>query len=911
MKTEKLTRRRHDEAAAAWVKAREDKNRALLWLMRAARLAPDDPRIALELAQAQLQAGEAAAAAGGFARLSKEHDIAAIWMGLALASLQNGDSPQAIVALEAMLTRHCLPDDADFASFALLVAMANGYGGVQGVRPDGSFVRHGTAPLLGAKPNRGALERVEGLVSWEKNGLTGWASRPAAPDSPPDLWLQDAQGSRRKVKLGKLLPPDDTAPFLPRYKFRLGPAQLLGLTPPFHLGGATGPEIFGSPVHPAALAQKPRPAKRLGKPPARTPRRAKLALLMPVYRGLTQTKAALNSTMAAAPSGAKIIVVDDCTPEPALARWLDKLAASGRIILHRHQRNLGFCAAVNHGIALAKNHDVLLLNADILLPQGAIETLREAAYADKATGTVTPFSNEATLCSYPSRKGGNPMPDARGTARLNALARQVNGLETVEIPTAVGFCMFIRHDCLRATGGLRGEIFAQGYGEENDFCLRARHLGFRHMAAPGAFVAHQGGVSFRAAARGLMIRNLRILNDLFPGYLALVQAHEAANPLAPYRARLDTALLLEQCTRKGAVLLISHSHGGGVARQVQADMSRWRAEGFLPLLLSTQFPENPGKTPYPWPAQLGMGEKAPCPNLTFTLPGGLPRLLALLRQLNVRRVVLHHSLGHHESVRGLAAMLGVPQDIVVHDYASFCPRVNLLNRPDKTAPLRYCGEPALAGCIGCCKIRDGGVHETLPVAELRTRSAAEFAAAERVIVPSADAARRLQRHFPGLQPVITPWEDDSTLPPPAPPQQHAGPRRVAVIGGIGPAKGFDLLLECAADAKARNLPLEFIVIGNSAEDEKLLEAGIFVTGAYREGEAVALIERFKPSIAFLPSIWPETWCFALGEAWRAGLRAVVFGLGAQGERMQATGRGVSLPLGLPPQRINELLCRLS
>ncbi len=914
MKTGSLTRRRHDEAAAAWVKAREDKGQALRWLMRAARLAPDDPRIALELAQAQLQSGEAAAAAAGFARLSKEHDIAAIWMGLALASLQTGDGPQAVAALEAMLQRHCLPDDPGFSNFALLVATANGHGGFQAVRPDGSLVLRGAGHLLGARPNHGALTRVEGLVTWEKNGLSGWAAHAAAPEAPPDLWLQDTHGARRKVKLGKILPPDSAAPFLPRYKFRLGPVQLRGLTPPFHLGGASGPEISGSPVQPEALQQNlqqnPRPAKRRGKPPARTPRRAKLALLMPVYRGLAQTKAALTSTLAAAPAGTKIIVVDDCTPEPALARWLDRLAASGRIILHRHERNLGFCAAVNHGIALAKNHDVLLLNADILLPRGVIEALREVAYADKATGTVTPFSNEATLCSYPSRKGGNPMPDARQTARLNALARQANGLEAVEIPTAVGFCMFIRHDCLRATGKLRGEIFAQGYGEENDFCLRARHLGFRHMAAPGAFVAHQGGVSFRAAARGLMIRNLRILNDLFPGYLALVQAHEAANPLAPYRARLDTAQLLAQRARKGAVLLISHGHGGGVARQVQADMARWRAEGFLPLLLSTQFPENPDKTPYPWPAQLGMGEKNTCPNLTFTLPGTLPNLLALLRQLSVRRVVLHHGLGHHESVRGLAAMLGVPQDIVVHDYASFCPRVNLLNRPDKTAPLRYCGEPALAGCITCCKIRDGGVRETLPVAQLRARSAAEFAAAERVIVPSADAARRLQRHFPGLKPVITPWEDDSSLPPPILVQRHAAPRRVAVIGGIGPSKGFDVLLECATDAKARNLPLEFIVIGNSADDEKLLAAGIFVTGAYREGEATALIEYFKPSIAFLPSIWPETWCFALSEAWRAGLRAVVFGLGAQGERMHATGRGTSLPLGLPPQRINELLCRL-
>jgi hypothetical protein len=70
-----------------------------------------------------------------------------------------------------------------------------------------------------------------------------------------------------------------------------------------------------------------------------------------------------------------------------------------------------------------------------------------------------------------------------------------------------------------------------------------------------------------------------------------------------------------------------------------------------------------------------------------------------------------------------------------------------------------------------------------------------------------------------------------------------------------------------------------------------------------------LIAALKPDFAFLPSIWPETWCFALGEAWRAGLRAVVFGLGAQGERMQAVRRGLALPLGLPAQRINDVLSK--
>ena len=38
---------------------------------------------------------------------------------------------------------------------------------------------------------------------------------------------------------------------------------------------------------------------------------------------------------------------------------------------------------------------------------------------------------------------------------------------------------------------------------------------------------------------------------------------------------------------------------------------------------------------------------------------------------------------------------------------------------------------------------------------------------------------------------------------------------------------------------------------------------------------------------------------------RAGLYALVFDLGAQAERVRATGRGMVLPLGLPAERINE------
>lgn len=99
--------------------------------------------------------------------------------------------------------------------------------------------------------------------------------------------------------------------------------------------------------------------------------------------------------------------------------------------------------------------------------------------------------------------------------------------------------------------------------------------------------------------------------------------------------------------------------------------------------------------------------------------------------------------------------------------------------------------------------------------------------------------------------------------------------------------------------------------GHTIDDAGLMAAGpAFVTGPYVEEEAVALIRAQRAHLALIPSIWPETWCFALSRAWEAGLPAAAFDLGAPAERIRRTGRGWVLPLGLPPSALNDTLLRL-
>jgi len=117
-----------------------------------------------------------------------------------------------------------------------------------------------------------------------------------------------------------------------------------------------------------------------------------------------------------------------------------------------------------------------------------------------------------------------------------------------------------------------------------------------------------------------------------------------------------------------------------------------------------------------------------------------------------------------------------------------------------------------------------------------------------------------------------------------------------------------VLLACARDAAARDLPLEFIVVGHTIDDRRLMATGrVFVTGEFRAEEATSLIRAQQAGLALLPSISPETWCYALTDAWRAGLRVAAFDIGAPAERIRRTGRGFLLPLGLSAPAINNAL----
>ena len=907
------------------------------WLERARRISDGAVQVDTALALARLADGDAPGAVALLRGLLRRCDFREGWTMLAAAHRVLGDAEAAALALHRALARHA-PDPTLGAAMTEIArgAMWPGWCGLLGggtllvdgaawlghaskartdtgleVRLDGVAVADGLPPgwrsgmLLELRRGGGALLgspiaidrilRSEGFVEATKGGLYGWLWHPSEPEREPWLTIVGADGSRRRIRLEALAEHVDSDTPLARPR-RLQVAWRELPDGPVRLFGDDGRALLGSPV-----MRLRRTRSRAGAAATRMARPG-LDVVIPVYRDLRRTLDCIEGVRATLPRGSRIVVVDDASPEPELSDALDRLAQSGVIVLLRHDENQGFPRSANRGIAACQGGDVILLNSDTLVAPGWTEALRAALDSAPDIGTATPFSNDASILSYPSVRIRNAVPDAAETRRLMALAAHVHGtLAPIEIPTGNGFCMAIRRDCLDQTGPLREDAFAQGYGEENDFCLRARRLGWRHVGVPGAYVGHIGQVSFGAAGRALMARNLRILNRLHPGYDALIEAHVAADPLARARRQLDRLRFADgRFAPARAVLLITHAHGGGVGRVVRARALELRAQGIRPIVLR---PDGECCLVDAPPFEDGA---AAYPNLRYRLPDEIEELVDLLAGEALLHAEWHHWLGHDPSLRGLCDRLGLAYDVHVHDYALFCARIALVG-----AAGRYCGEPDVEGCVACVAKAGSNLGEAIRPAALRARSARELACARAVIVPSADAARRVARHFPSVRPRVQPWEDDAAIFKHDRP--HAGPAaraRIGVIGAIGVEKGYEILLACVRDARARALPLDFVVIGHTPDDDALLEAGCLdVTGAYGEEEAVALVRAQRCALAFLPSIWPETWCFALGLAWRAGLACAVFDIGAQAERVRRTGRGAVLPLGLPPAAINDMLCR--
>jgi GT2 family glycosyltransferase len=713
----------------------------------------------------------------------------------------------------------------------------------------------------------------------------GWAE-----GRDPNDWL-DERRYRRQAGLA----PGDRVSALGHY-LALGRARGLGPAAGLRPTGAAAPPARAEPTPKEAEA---RIADALARLAALAPRGggAEADVIVPVHSGRAETLTCLASVLeAASETSFALVVVDDRGPDPALWADLALLARRGLIELLVQPRNRGFVAAVNAGMRLHPDRDVIWLNADTEVWDGWIDRLRRAALSGPDIATVTPLTNNGTICSYPRFDTDNYDPPEIGWAALDRLAARANAGRAVEAPTCVGFCTYVRRAALDALGMLDEAAFGSGYGEENDFSRRAITAGWRNLIAGDVFVWHAGQTSFGDARAERVEAALKLVERRHPGYRRAVRDYVADDPVAPLRRALDLARLRRRLGPRRNVLIVTHSLGGGTRQHVAEEVARLTADGAGVVVMT-------GGAAGPDSVRLSHPDLADLPALA-DLPLGGRGFAELLRALRVTEVHLHHladfGAGAARRFAWLMDALDLPFDFVVHDYLPVCPRINLADTGGM-----YCGEPDEAGCQRCL-MRRRSQFGAPDIRRWRRDYGALLAMARRVRVPDRDVAARLGRYFPRLGSIfVRPHE----RPRPAAEWAAAGlggarrwtpgrPLRIATIGAIGPIKGFDVLLGLAGEIRARGAPAELTVIGYTRNDTAARAAGIAVTGAYQNSLVAEAVAAADPDLILIPSTWPETYCYTLSHALATGRPVAGFEIGAVGTRLRDSGRGEALPLAL-------------
>jgi hypothetical protein len=342
--------------------------------------------------------------------------------------------------------------------------------------------------------------------------------------------------------------------------------------------------------------------------------------------------------------------------------------------------------------------------------------------------------------------------------------------------------------------------------------------------------------------------------------------------------------------------MIHHRGGGGIQRHVSELASLLRDAGIRPVEV------------YPSADLIVWEDRGFDDQETWLRRTGADHktIVEILETLAPSHAHVHSMMGLPDRLLEALSGLRVAYDWTMHDYYAVCPRAHL-NRADHA----YCGAPDEAGCDACLsRLGDyRGLGVVGPISAWRRRHARDLALARRVFVPSVDVRSRISRYMPELDFTLRPHPEVPSDPGilAAPPRPGAR-LRIAVLGNIVGTKGSRMLLACARHARSMNLPLEFVVLGRTDRDASFARLGnVRVTGPYPESEIYRRLAAAECQLAFLPSLVPETFMYALSIAMAARIYTICFDLGAQAERLKAWGWGRLLPADAGPESVNQAL----
>lgn len=201
----------------------------------------------------------------------------------------------------------------------------------------------------------------------------------------------------------------------------------------------------------------------------------------------------------------EIIVVDDASNDGSWEMVKEKFP---KVILIQNKKNVGYSKSYNIGTKFAKGRYILHLNSDIEFLKGSFNQLLKYLDLNKNIGIVG--------CKILKSNGQLDKPCKRSFPTLSNIFFQTIGLSKLlpsnkifgkyylsfipdsqicEIDCVMGAFMLIRREVFKKIGFLDERFFF--YGEDIDFCFRAKQAGFKVLYYPKIIIQHVHGGTTR------------------------------------------------------------------------------------------------------------------------------------------------------------------------------------------------------------------------------------------------------------------------------------------------------------------------------------------------------------------------------------------------------------------------------
>lgn len=605
-----------------------------------------------------------------------------------------------------------------------------------------------------------------------------------------------------------------------------------------------------------------------------------VSVVIPIYNSFDVALTCLQAVLAHTPPEIRVFVLDDASPEGNFESYcrsnLHRIPDA--VVFHRNDQNLGFTKNVNQGFKQSQPDDVVILNSDAVVTSGWLEKLRLAAYSDLNVGTVTPLTNNGTVCSVPLFCQENELPDGYTIDSFAELIEAVSRRSYPTIPTCVGFCTFFRRTALDAVGPFDEVRFPRGYGEENDLSCRMQSRGFKDILADDTYVFHKGGASFGNEQATLSAQGEAEIRKSHPWYYPGVSRFVRENPLFPIQLAIHQALLSSADeSSKGRILHILHNGPyqersdplGGTEFHVQRLM-----EG-LPQYAHWSLVKDRGA--YQLQAHM------PTFSSSFhQLASNESSLKTILDPHFFDLIHVHHTRWFDQESLVDGCVAHGNYLVSIHDFVTICPRFHLF-----TVQGEHCSGRE---CLSACGYSDDFI--------LRYRNAGKrlLSGAKETIAFSKSSIATLSEIF--QEPVAAViaqhgavLEADETVTRGSASSEFNGEELVVVtLAPTGKHKGRHLFDELF---KVKELPsgkrVRWKVIGDWQRGKGGSEE---VLGPFKRTDlGVMLRDNARAHIGVMLSLVPETYGLAFDEMIYFGLPLVVGPLGAPAERVQEWGAG--------------------